>query len=239
MCFSEREKCAVLNEHYEMLDKEFNRRRLYASRKESNQMNKVLLEKIQVLSYTAIEKRGEEDNKKSREDLSKYYTAGEDLGESLDGLLGVLCDNCTQKVKVEEFFSINGLQLKRHLPLITGYFLQEGIENINTEGKSYQKIVRFAAFWVFEMDILLREQGEKEEKERRKKLLDQLCREAVEENQKNGNNMKGEKERDAVAVINEYIKMIKRYFPQYIQGKERSLLEEENKIYDDIPRGLS
>lgn len=225
--FDDRQKSAVFNNYYQKLNDEFNAGRMYGKQNLNMKMNKILLQKSISLSYINISIENYVEN----EFDMKWYTPGGEMEKKPSDLMfDALCEHTAETFIIEEFFPVMNLQMKRFLPLITAYLLQEGIQNINTGGKAYQNTVRFAAFWVFETCLPEENKGN---------LLGSLFEALDREREKNSvdhgkENEKGNRGFLAQSVLHTYGNMLTTYFPRFTDGKKKIILSEINKICADI-----
>lgn len=225
--FDDRQKSAAFNYFYHKLNDEFNVRRMYGEQNLQMQMNKILLQKSISLSYMNISIENYNGNEF---DMKWYTSGGEKNNRPSDLMFDTLCEHATETFIIEEFFPVTNLQMKRFLPLITAYLLQEGIQNINTEGKAYQNTVRFAAFWVFESCLSEENKGN---------LLGSLFEAVNSEREKNSAHRNKENEPEnrcflAQNVLHTYRSMLTTYFPRFTEGKKEIIASEIKKICEDI-----
>lgn len=225
----DRDRAAVVNKYLKTIDMEFKTRRTFSDREEEILMLKPLLYRILILSYTPIDWVG----LKSQEFDMKWYQSG-DLQKDFpqDRVLRLLCGDDVERVKIEEVYPVKNLYLVRYLPMAVGYMLQKGISNMDTEGKLYPCTLQFMAYWVFELDTYL-------PAEERNVIEMELLERAYVELKDNGiSDFKTERKLIIAAVINEYVEMLKKYFKQFLYGKNKEIFKESNNLINRIDKAM-
>lgn len=222
----DREKAALLNAKYKALEKEYVG--LGYGHGGKGIFIRALYQRILELSYKTVPEIPGEGRERQEEpfDMSFFGRAADCEKLPNDFMLCCICEErWKQQIKIQEYFPVKNLAVIRYLPLITGYLLQNGEEFAGEQGVRIQARMRFAAFWIFELDDRLKD--ERQKADILKSLLNQVMIER-------GVTDMEDSETCAQEAVMEYIKILQDNFPKYLKGNEMIFEAEKRSLLDMI-----
>lgn len=218
----DREKAALLNTKYMALEREYVS--LGYGRGGKGIFTRTLYQRILELSYKAVPEIPGEGRERQEEQFDMSFFCRADDREELpnDFMLCCICEErWEQQIKIQEYFPVKNLTVVRHLPLITGYLLQDGEAFVGKQGIGVQARLRLAAFWIFELDDRLNDEQQKAD------ILKSLLNQAMIECEVTD---MGDSETFAQGAVMEYIKILQDNFPKYLRGNEMVFEAEKRNL---------